>query len=93
MSTSFTVHIQGKEHVTCDVMFSLNIFNFNLIRYTYKYIQVTECKRIRTKAGSLCYSSHVCFSKGVAILEIVLVYGKFFFLSVTQTLQKLATIS
>ena len=37
--------------------FSLNIFYFNLVRYTYKYIQVTLCKRIRTKAGSLCYSS------------------------------------
>ena len=36
-------------------MFSLNIFYFNLVRY--KYIQVTECKRIRTNAGSLCYSS------------------------------------
>ena len=37
---------------------SFSIFYFNLVRYTYKYIQVnTECKRIRTKAGSLCYSS------------------------------------
>ena len=24
---------------------SLKIFYFNLVRYTYKYIQVTECKR------------------------------------------------
>ena len=39
------------------LVFSLNIFYFNLVRYTYKYIQVIECKRIRTKAGSLCYSS------------------------------------
>ena len=30
-------------------MVSLNIFYFNLVRYTYKYIQVTECKRIRTQ--------------------------------------------
>ena len=28
---------------------SLNIFYFNLVRYKYKYIQVTERKRIRTK--------------------------------------------
>ena len=30
----------------------LDIFYFNLVRCTYKYIyiQVTECKRIRTKA-------------------------------------------
>ena len=27
-----------------------------MVRYTYKNIQVTECKRIRTKAGSLCHS-------------------------------------
>ena len=39
------------------VVVSLKIFYFNLVRCTYKYIQVTECKRIRTKDGSLCYSS------------------------------------
>ena len=36
-----------------------HIFYFNLVRYTYKYIQVTECERIRMKAGSLCYSSPI----------------------------------
>ena len=39
------------------IIISLNIFYFNLVRYKYKYIQVTECKRIRMKAESLCYSS------------------------------------
>ena len=32
---------------TRGMILCLNIFYFNLIRYTYKYIQVTECKRIR----------------------------------------------
>ena len=51
---------------------NLNIFYFNLVRYTYKYIQVTECKRIRTKAGSLCYSSLAiirCKYNGVVCLS------------------------
>ena len=43
------------------MIFNLNIFYFNLV-YTYKYVQDTECKRIRTKAGNLCSSSPSDFS-------------------------------
>ena len=42
--------------LSLEILISL-LFYFNLVLYTYKYIQVTERKRIRTKAGSLCYSS------------------------------------
>ena len=33
---------------------SLNILYLNLVRYTYKYIQVTECKRIRRLTLGAC---------------------------------------
>ena len=36
--------------------FSLNIFYFNFVRYTYTYIQVTECKRspFVRRSGIIC---------------------------------------
>ena len=46
--------VDPEEQFVLGPRFSLNVFYFNLVRYTYKYIQVTECKRIRirTKARS-----------------------------------------
>ena len=56
-----TLHVTVKGQIMYFLVYtvSLNTFYFNSVRCKYKYIQVTECKRIRTIAGSLCYSSPI----------------------------------